>query len=469
MTNKIKNSITYKILLSFILLSAFLTVITTVITTRMGYRNEIKKIQKELDNIERSFLPVIKQSLWEVNEDGIKISLNGLVLLPNIEYVEIKQNNRVIASAGVRQSKESISREFPLYYDSAGKKIHLGAVHISVGMKNIYANLYKRALINLSSHGLEILTVSIGMFLIVNFFVIRHLKTIADYFRHMELGGLSKHLILKGHPVFDENVDEVSQIVNAVNAMNAKIKKFITELETEIERRKQADIATCESEGKFKSLSQEFNALLNAIPDTLILLSPDMKVIWANQGAAAGLGKDLSELMGQSCYSLWHQRTAICAGCPSEKSFQSGEIENKTILSPDGRLWDLRAVPIKDAEGKVISVIEVTRDITEHRKLEAQLQQSQKMEAVGTLTGGIAHDFNNILTAIIGYGNILKMKLQENSPLMGYTDQILASADRAANLTQSLLAFSRKQVINPKPVNLNEITASVEKILLRII
>ena len=252
MTNKIKNSITYKILLSFILLSAFLTVITTAIITRMEYRNEIKKIQKELDNIERSFLPVIKQSLWEVNEDGIKISLNGLVLLPNIEYVEIKQNNRVIASAGVRQSKESISREFPLYYDSAGKKIHLGAVHISVGMENIYANLYKRALINLSSHGLEILTVSIGMFLIVNFFVIRHLKTIADYFRHMELGGLSKHLILKGHPVFDENVDEVSQIVNAVNAMNAKIKKFITELETEIERRKQADIATCESEGKFR-------------------------------------------------------------------------------------------------------------------------------------------------------------------------------------------------------------------------
>ncbi|MBI3378519.1 MAG: hypothetical protein HY035_09010, partial [Nitrospirae bacterium] len=103
------------------------------------------------------------------------------------------------------------------------------------------------------------------------------------------------------------------------------------------------------------------------------------------------------------------------------------------------------------------------------KKLEEQLRQSQKMEAVGTLTGGIAHDFNNILTAIIGYGNILKMKLEKESPLLPYTDQILASAERAANLTQSLLAFSRKQVINPKPVNLNEITASVEKILLRII
>ena len=469
MTNKIKNSITYKILLSFILLSVFLTVITTAFSTYTEYRNGIKEIQKELEKIEKSFLPVVKERLWEMDESGIKTSLNGLVLLPNIEYAEVKHKNRIIASAGVHKSKHTINSEFPLYYDFAGKKIHLGAVYISAGMENIYANLYKRALINLISHGLEILSISLCLFLAVNFFVIRRLKTIADYFKQMELGSLSKHLILKGHPVFDENVDEVSQIVNAVNAMNAKIKKFIAELETEIERRKQADIATCESEGKFRKLSQEFNALLNAIPDTLVLLSPDMKVIWANQGAAAGLGKDLSELMGQSCYSLWHQRTTICAGYPSEKSFQSGEIENKTILSPDGRLWDLRAVPIKDAGGKVISVIEVTRDITEHRKLEEQLQQSQKMEAVGTLTGGIAHDFNNILTAIIGYGNILKMKLEQESPLMGYTDQILASAERAANLTQSLLAFSRKQVINPKPVNLNEITASVEKILLRII
>ncbi|MBI1811547.1 MAG: hypothetical protein HYR78_06425, partial [Nitrospirae bacterium] len=103
------------------------------------------------------------------------------------------------------------------------------------------------------------------------------------------------------------------------------------------------------------------------------------------------------------------------------------------------------------------------------KKLEEQLRQSQKMEAVGTLTGGIAHDFNNILTAIIGYGNILKMKAKEGDPSKAYIDQILASSDRAAHLTQSLLAFSRKQVINPNPVNLNEITASVEKILLRII
>jgi PAS domain S-box-containing protein len=108
-------------------------------------------------------------------------------------------------------------------------------------------------------------------------------------------------------------------------------------------------------------------------------------------------------------------------------------------------------------------------DITERKKLEEQFRQSHKMEAVGLLAGGIAHDFNNILTAIIGYGNLVKMKLAANDPLLNYVDQILSSSERAANLTHSLLAFSRKQIINPHPVNINEIIHGVGKLLTRLI
>jgi len=91
------------------------------------------------------------------------------------------------------------------------------------------------------------------------------------------------------------------------------------------------------------------------------------------------------------------------------------------------------------------------------------------MEAVGQLSGGIAHDFNNILTAIIGYGNLLKMQVEKDSTLSTYMKYILDSAERAANLTQDLLAFSRKQMISPKPTNVNEVIKGTEKILLRLI
>ena len=105
----------------------------------------------------------------------------------------------------------------------------------------------------------------------------------------------------------------------------------------------------------------------------------------------------------------------------------------------------------------------------ERERLHTQLLQAQKMEAVGQLAGGIAHDFNNILTAMIGYGHLLKMKMKEDDPLRTYADQILSLSDRAANLTQSLLAFSRKRIMNPGPVNLNEIIKRIDHLLSRII
>jgi len=91
------------------------------------------------------------------------------------------------------------------------------------------------------------------------------------------------------------------------------------------------------------------------------------------------------------------------------------------------------------------------------------------MEAIGQLAGGVAHDFNNILTAIIGFGNLAKAKLRPGDPLRTLIDQILASSDRAANLTRSLLAFSRKQVLIRKPVDLNDLVRNVEKLLVRLI
>ena len=108
-------------------------------------------------------------------------------------------------------------------------------------------------------------------------------------------------------------------------------------------------------------------------------------------------------------------------------------------------------------------------EITERKNLEQQLCQSQKMEGIGQLAGGVAHDFNNILTAIIGYGSLAGMRLKNDEKTTQYLEQILAAAERAAHLTHGLLAFSRKQIITPKPADLNGIVKNVEKMLARLI
>ena len=221
------------------------------------------------------------------------------------------------------------------------------------------------------------------------------------------------------------------------------------------------------SEEKFRELSSQFNALLNAIPDSITLISPDMKILWANRTAADRMALKPYAMAGQLCYSLWFNRNEPCEICPVRESLLSGNPAVSHITFNKKQI-EVRAIPVTSQDGSV-NIIRIGRDITEHRSLEDQLRHAQKMEAVGQLAGGVAHDFNNILTAIIGYGDIVLMKMAKDDPLRPKIEHIREAADRAAYLTHGLLAFSRKQMSIRKPVDLNEILKKTEKFLLRII
>jgi PAS domain S-box-containing protein len=120
-------------------------------------------------------------------------------------------------------------------------------------------------------------------------------------------------------------------------------------------------------------------------------------------------------------------------------------------------------------DGVPVGVQGIARDVTDRKGLEAQLRQSQKMEAIGRLAGGIAHDFNNLLTAINGYSELSMKRLRAEDPLLSNLQEIKKAGDRAATLTRQLLAFSRKQVLQPKVVDLNSIVSDLEKMLKRLI
>ncbi|MFN7949378.1 MAG: response regulator [Blastocatellia bacterium] len=152
-------------------------------------------------------------------------------------------------------------------------------------------------------------------------------------------------------------------------------------------------------------------------------------------------------------------------------------------LRTDGSVIDLECSISAPAGGERIylisaSLIEIEdeqcilwaiQDITERRLLEEQFRQAQKMEAVGRLAGGIAHDFNNLLTAILGYSNILLRRLTEGSPHRREVEEIRRAGERASTLTQQLLAFSRKQVISPRIIDLNLLITDLDKLLRRLI
>ncbi len=229
---------------------------------------------------------------------------------------------------------------------------------------------------------------------------------------------------------------------------------------------KKIECALRESEGKLE-------AMLESISDHMSMIDNDLNIIWANNIAKKIFGDDI---VGKKCYTAYHRSEKPCEPCPCHtlKAFQDGKVheDDTEAKDKDGKTIFFHCtsnVALRDSEGNPLAVLDICKDFTERRKLEHQLLQAQKMEAVGQLAGGIAHDFNNILTAIIGYETLIQMELKHNDQLMGYSLEVTKAAQRASDLTHALLAFSRKQIINIRPVNLNGIVKTIKNLLIRII
>jgi PAS domain S-box-containing protein len=226
---------------------------------------------------------------------------------------------------------------------------------------------------------------------------------------------------------------------------------------------------------------ERLQLLIDRMPMGCIMWNAGFRVELWNPEAGRIFGYTAAEAIGKQAYDIIvppgarPQVDVIWRRLLKGDATAGSENENMTR---DGRtiICDWHNTPLRDEEGKVVGVLSMVQDVTERKrtedekqKLQSQLLQAQKMEAVGQLAGGIAHDFNNILTAIIGYGSIALAQVKEDDPLRSYVDHMLTAANRAASLTQSLLAFSRKQIINPQPVAVNAVIERVQKLLHRII
>ncbi len=143
----------------------------------------------------------------------------------------------------------------------------------------------------------------------------------------------------------------------------------------------------------------------------------------------------------------------------------------RTRLRKDGSKIDVSiwTAPLRDARGRISGTITIDSDITQRRVLEEQFRQSQKLEAVGRLAGGVAHDFNNLLTVIMGYVEMLILEAPDRPDLVSYAEEVQYAASRASALTAQLLAFSRRQISQPRVLDLNEVVTHSMKLLRRVI
>jgi two-component system cell cycle sensor histidine kinase/response regulator CckA len=215
---------------------------------------------------------------------------------------------------------------------------------------------------------------------------------------------------------------------------------------------------------------EEWERTFDAITDPIMIVDTGHRIVKANKAMTAKMGAMPSAAGQSKCYQIFHGMDAPPPFCPHSQLMADGRPHSvETYVDSLGGDFLVVVSPLFGPDGKLQGSIHFARDITERKSLEKQLRHAQKMEAIGTLAGGIAHDFNNILTAITGYANLLEMDMSMDDQQAAYLEGILSGAERAANLTRSLLAFSRKQEIELKPTDLNTVVVNVEKMLRRLI
>ena len=229
------------------------------------------------------------------------------------------------------------------------------------------------------------------------------------------------------------------------------------ELTDQLKESKRAKDALRESEEKTRTL-------LNAIDDMAVLLDTDGTVLDSNAITLQRLGKSADELVGKCIYDFFPPPQAEPIRNAVSKVIKTGK-PFRMELEQESRIYDSHVYPICDTQGKVIQVGVISSDITERRNMEAQLRQTHKMEAIGTLAGGIAHDFNNILGIILGNTELAMDDVPEWNPASQNLEEIRIAGIRARDVVRQLLSFTHKTDQERKPTIINSIIIEVLKLL----
>jgi PAS domain S-box-containing protein len=258
----------------------------------------------------------------------------------------------------------------------------------------------------------------------------------------------------------------VSELVERVKTYAGALAQERTALAGQIAERKRLEEALRASE-------QRLRMIIDTEPECVKIMAADGLILEMNRAGLAMLGADRpEEVIGHSAFEFIAPEyvdacramsARILAGAPAALEYEF--IDLKGV-----RRWvETHGVPLWDETTSAWCQLSIARDITERRRLEAQLRQAQKMEAIGQLAGGVAHDFNNLLTVIQGYCHLLLMNSTPESPLRADLNAIKAAADQASTLVRQLLVFSRQEALQPRTLDLNQVVTDIQKMLGRLI
>ncbi|MFM4944566.1 ATP-binding protein [Aeromonas bivalvium] len=483
------NGLSYRLLSYILICSTALALIITALQLVWDYRKDVALIEGSIGQIEASFLQPISASLWNLDEEQVKVQIEGIMNLPNMQFVMVKE---LLGSAevplltqGVERDRYDISREFKLSYQ--GEMV--GKLFVAASLEQVYQRLIEKSVLILISQTIKTLVVSFCILTIIYYLVVRHLHRIAHYAQHFNLERLDVPLTLEGRTLPRKRPDELDALVATLNEMRSRLQDEFMARHRSAEQLQQ---------------ERDFSAtLINSANMIICCLEPDLTIASVNPAAVLLTGYHQQEIQGRNWLSLFveeAQRDPIQARIARQEKIEDEEL---TMFDQDGGELTLQWTFAPFYEGENLKYLigfgyditrlkRIEREITEFsEQLEGKVQErtrslseandqlgkayhdlkqaqqtlveSEKMASLGSLVAGVAHEINTPIGISVTASSYLqeqvadfRQHLEAKQLSRSYLNEFTVNLDESMQLLQGNLRRASELIASFKQVAVDQ-------------
>ncbi|EOD53796.1 sensor histidine kinase [Aeromonas molluscorum] len=483
------NGLSYRLLSYILICSTALALIITALQLVWDYRKDVALIEGSIDQIQASFLQPISASLWNLDEEQVKVQIEGIMNLPNMQFVMVKEmlgtSEVPLLTQGVERDGYDISREFKLTYQ--GEMV--GKLFVAASLDQVYQRLIEKSVLILVSQTIKTLVVSFCILIIIYYLVIRHLHRIAQYTEQFNLDRLAISLTLEGRPLPRKKPDELDTLVATLNEMRSRLQDELMARHQSAEQLQQ---------------ERDFSAtLINSANMVICCLDPDLTIASVNPAAILLTGYHQQEIQGHNWLELFvdeAQRDPIRTRIAAQEKIEDEELP---MRAQDGDELTLQWTFAPFYEGESLKYLigfgyditrlkRIEREITEFsEQLEGKVQErtrslsdaneqlgqaydelkraqqtlveSEKMASLGSLVAGVAHEINTPIGISVTASSYLqeqvagfKQHLDAKQLSRSYLNEFTLNLDESMQLLQSNLRRASELIASFKQVAVDQ-------------